>query len=198
MKSVSMSGSLRGNVGKKDAKSQRTAGMIPCVIYGGKEQLHFTVSEKSLSTILFTPDVYVVDFDLDGKKCKAIIQDVQFHPVSDKVLHVDFLEVIPGKKVKVSIPLQLTGTPKGVLRGGKLTRKFRKLAVKGLVEDIPDQISLDISKLDILQTIKISDIQVPNLEMLDPAGALVATVLSSRAVVASADEEHAGEESQES
>ncbi len=189
MKTVSMSGSLRGNVGKKDAKKNRVEGRVPCVLYGGKEQLHFVVDEKVISTILFTPETFVVEFTINEKLYKAILQDVQYHPVSDKVLHADFLEIIPGSPLKVSIPLVLTGTPKGVLRGGRLIKKFRKLRVKGLAEYIPDQIEFDISKLDILQTIKVSDIKIANLELVDPPNSLIATILSSRAVTTSGEEE---------
>ncbi|MDP2423921.1 MAG: 50S ribosomal protein L25 [Bacteroidales bacterium] len=189
MKTVSMSGSLRGNVGKKDAKKNRVEGKVPCVLYGGKEQLHFVVEEKAISTILFTPDTYLVEFVVDGKSYNAILQDVQYHPVSDVVLHADFLETVPGKAVKVSIPLVMTGTPKGVLRGGRLIKKVRKIKVKGLIEHIPDQIELDIAKLDIGSSIKASDIKLKNLEMLDPPSTLIVTVLSARAVVAETEEE---------
>jgi len=189
MKKVSMSGSLRGNVGKKDAKKARKEGLVPCVLYGGKEQLHFAIEEKAFKPVLFTPDVFLIKLEVDGKNFDVILQDVQYHPVTDSLLHADFLEVIPGKQVKVSVPVELTGTSKGVLRGGRLIKKFRKLLVKGLIEHLPEKIVVDISKLDIGDSIKISNLKLDNIEFLDPATAMVVTVRTARVVAATAEEE---------
>lgn len=190
MKTVSMSGSLRGNVGKKDAKKARKDGMVPCVLYGGKEQVHFIMEEKAFKPILFTPDAFRINLEVGGKKHDAILQDVQYHPVTDSLLHADFMEIIPGKTVKVSIPILITGVSKGVLRGGKLVKKFRKLLVKGLVENIPDNIEVDITKLEIGAAIKVSDITVKNIDLLDPPSAMVVTVRTARVLASgTADEE---------
>ena len=189
MKTVSMSGSLRGNVGKKDAKKARKEGLVPCVLYGGKEQVHFVAEERAFKQILFTPDAYLVKLDIDGNKHDVILQDVQYHPVTDVLLHADFLEVIPGKPVKVSVPVALTGTSKGVLRGGRLVQKFRKLLVKGLVEHIPEKVEVNITKLDIGDAVKVSNLKVDNIEFLDPASAMVVTIRTARVVAASAEEE---------
>lgn len=188
MKSVSMSGSLRGNVGKKDAKKARKEGMVPCVLYGGKEQLHFIIEEKAFKPLLFTPDVFQIKLNVDGKISDVILQDVQYHPVTDSLLHADFLEVIPGKPVKVSVPVNLIGSSKGVLRGGRLIKKFRKLLVKGLVENIPEQIEVDISELDIGDAIKISDLNIDDIELMDPLGAMVVAVRTARVIVSEEEE----------
>ncbi|MBE0661549.1 MAG: 50S ribosomal protein L25/general stress protein Ctc [Bacteroidales bacterium] len=189
MKTVSMSGSLRGNVGKKDAKKARKDGMVPCVLYGGKEQVHFTMTEKAFKPILFTPDAFLINLEVDGKKYDVILQDVQYHPVTDSVLHADFIEIMPGKTIKVSVPVNTVGVSKGVLRGGKLTKKFRKLLVKGLVENIPDSIDVDISKLDIGGSIKVSDVKVKNIDLLDPPSAMVVTVRTARVLALTPEEE---------
>ena len=197
MKTVSLSGSFRGNVGKKDAKKARNQGLVPCVLYGGKEQIHCLIEEKAFKPILFTPESFLIKLDVDGKTYDVILQDVQYHPVTDSLLHADFLEVVPDKPVKTAIPVILTGVSKGVLRGGRLIEKFRKLRVKGLVENIPEKIEVDITKLDIGDSIKISNLKVENIEFLDPQNAMVVTVRTAR-VVAATDEEEEEEGAEES
>lgn len=182
MKTVSMSGSLRANVGKKDAKMNRAQGKVPCVIYGGKEEIHFAVDGKDLDTIIFTPYTYLVDLDIEGKKLTATLQDVQYHPVSDKTLHADFLQVTPGKPIVVSLPIRIEGNSPGVMRGGKLVKKFRKMKVRGLAEHMPEEIVLNISNMDIEDTLRISDIKIPNIEILEVMSNLVLHVASTRAV----------------
>jgi large subunit ribosomal protein L25 len=184
MKKVSLSGSLRGNVGKKDAKAQRVAGRVPCVIYGGKNQIHFSVDETSFKPILYTPNSHLINVEVDGKEYLTILQDLQSHPVNDHILHADFLELSPGKPVIISIPIRVTGTSPGVLRGGKLIKKFRKLKVKALIEHLPDEIEVSISKLDLNQAVKVSDLKLENVEFLDVKSTVVLTVLSTRNVEA--------------
>jgi len=188
-----MSGSQRGNVGKKDAKNARKKGLVPCVLYGGNEQIHFVMEEKAFKPILFTPDVFLIKMEIEGKHHDVILQDVQYHPVSDSILHADFYQITPGKPVKVSVPVTIVGTSKGVLRGGKLVQKFRKLYVKGLVENIPDKIEVDITTLDIGGAIRVSDLKVANVEFLDPISALVVTVRTARALAAAVEEEETTE-----
>jgi large subunit ribosomal protein L25 len=183
MKSVSMSGSLRENVGKKDAKAQRAQGLIPCVIYGGKEQLQFVVEEEQFRHLIFTPEVKYVELEVDGKKFEAVVQATQWHPITDSLLHVDFLEIIDGKPIIIGIPLKLTGTSPGVLRGGKLVKKIRKITVKGLLKDIPEEILVDISNLDINDMFKVGDLVVPNLTFIENPGTLIVNVASTRNVV---------------
>ena len=182
MKSVSMSGSLRENVGKKDAKNQRGSGLIPCVLYGGEKQLPLLIEEKSFKDLIYTPEVRYVELDIEGQNYKAVVQETQFHPVTEKLLHVDFLEVIQGKPVTIEIPLRITGNSSGVMRGGKLSKRVRKLKVKGLLENIPENITVDISNLDILDTIKVEDIQLDNITIIDIPSKVVVMILSSRNV----------------
>lgn len=183
MKSVSISGSLRVNVGKKDAKAQRIAGFIPCVIYGGTEQLQFVVEETQFKNLLFTPEVKFAEVEVDGKKFNATVQATQWHPITDKLLHVDFLEVIESKPVTIGIPILIIGTSPGVLRGGKLVKKVRKLRVKGLLKDIPEVINVDISNLEINDMIKVSDLKLQNLTIVEIPNAIIISVVSTRNVV---------------
>jgi large subunit ribosomal protein L25 len=181
MKAVSISGSLRENVGKKDAKRNRRDGRIPCVVYGGKEQIHFSVDEKAFGPLIFTPHTYSVNLDIDGKQLQAIIQEVQYHKVSDSVLHVDFFEINPAKPVTLAIPVFFDGVSTGVLKGGKLIKKYRKVKVRALIENMPDEIRVDIAHLDILDSSKISDLKIENLEFLDPKNSVMAFVKPTRA-----------------
>jgi len=183
MKSVSMSGSLRENVGKKDAKAQRAQGFIPCVIYGGKEQMQFVVEETQFRHLLFTPEVKYVELEVGDKKFEAVVQATQWHPITDHLLHVDFLEVVERKPVTIGIPVMITGTSPGVLRGGKLVKKVRKLTVKGLLKDIPEMITVDISNLEINDMIKVSDLVVPNLTFVENPGTMIVNIASTRNVV---------------
>jgi large subunit ribosomal protein L25 len=183
MKSVSLSGSLRGNVGKKDAKLQRRAGQVPCVLYGGPEQIHFVASEKSFSKILVTPEVYLVNLTIDGKEYQTIFQEVQYHPVTDRLLHVDFLQVLPGKPVTIAIPVWLEGVSQGVLRGGRLVKKMRKVMIKALSTDLPDYVTIDISPLEIGDSVKVGDLKIPNVTFLDSPSNVVVGVQTARQVV---------------
>ncbi|PLW94021.1 MAG: 50S ribosomal protein L25 [Marinilabiliales bacterium] len=195
MKQVSLSGSLRENVGKKDAKKHRNEGNVPCVLYGGKEQTHFIVTELGFKKLVFTPDVFIVNLNIDGTEYKGILQDVQYHPVTDRVLHADFLEVVPNKPLIVGLPLTFEGTSPGVIRGGKMIKKMQKIRVKGLIEDMPDYILVDISKLEIGGSVKIKDIELDKLSTLDPPNSVIVRVKTARAVeeVEGVDEEE-GEE----
>ncbi len=195
MKSVSISGSLRENVGKKDAKSQRRQGMIPCVLYGGKEQKLFLVEDKQFTKLLYTPEVQYVELDIDGSVTTAIVQDTQFHPITDKLLHVDFLEVVDGKPITIDIPFKVAGTSPGVLKGGSLKKRVRKLKVRGLLEHIPECITADISNLDINQFIKVGDLSIDNLTIVDNPSKVIVIVNPTRNAVMTAEGE--GEEGEE-
>jgi large subunit ribosomal protein L25 len=195
MKTVSMSGSLRENVGKKDAKKHRREGNVPCVLYGGEEQVHFVVPEKEFKNVIFTPNTFLINLKIGENSYIAVLKDVQYHPVSDQILHVDFLQVFDDKPVAVAVPIRLTGTSKGVLKGGRLVRKYRKLTIKALPKDLPDEIVVDITKLNINDVIKIVDVSRPDIEFLDPRSSIVVAVKTQRAVAATDDEEEeAGEE----
>ena len=195
MKTVLLSGSPRENVGKKDAKKLRKEGLIPCVIYGGKEQKFFSVKEKDFTKIIHSPEVYAFELDIAGTKTMATIKEMQFHPVKDVTLHVDFLEVIEGKPVVVSLPVSIVGTSPGVLRGGKLHKKLRRLTVKGLLNNIPEKITVDISPLDIGNSIRVKDIKIENLTLLDKEASIVVGVQTARGAVAatSTEEEESSE-----
>ncbi len=194
MKKVSLSGSLRENVGKKDAKAERKKGRVPCVIYGGKEQVHFSLDAIEFKPVLHTPETYLIEINIDGKPHQVILQDVQFHPVTDSILHADFLEVTNDKPITVALPVKLKGTSPGVVQGGRLQLKIRKLRLKGLLADIPEFIELDISKLDISDSIKVRDIERENLSFIDPASSVVVMVKTARGLTA---EELAEEEAEE-
>ncbi|MBR6133056.1 MAG: 50S ribosomal protein L25 [Bacteroidales bacterium] len=194
MKSVSISGSLRENVGKKDAKAQRVQGMIPCALYGGKEQKLFVVEEKQFQKLLYTPEVNYVDLSIDGTVVKAIVQETQFHPITDKLLHVDFLEVVDGKPITIEIPFKLTGTSPGVLKGGSLKKRVRKLKVRGLLENVPEYVIADISNMDLNDMMKVADIHIDNITIVDNPSKVIVAVMPTRNSVADAAAE--GEEAE--
>jgi len=191
MKTVSLSGSLRESVGKKDARKHRREGNVPCVMYGGEKQIHFVAGEKSLGKILNTPVVSIIKLTLGDQEYQAIFQDVQYHPVTDHLLHIDFLQINPDKPVTIGVPFKLEGVPEGVLKGGKLAKKMRKLKVKALAKDLPDHIDIGISHLDIGQSVKVSDLVMENVTFLDSPSSVIVGVRTARAVV---EETPAGEE----
>ena len=194
MKSVSISGSLRENVGKKDARAQRNQGMIPCVIYGGKDQKMFVVDERQFKNLLYTPEVRYAEVNIDGDVRKAIVQETQFHAITDKLMHVDFLEVVDGKPITIEIPLKITGTSPGVLKGGLLKKRVRKLKVRGLLENIPEEIMSDISNLEINDMIKIGDVHIDNLEIVDNPNKVIIQVVPTRGSAAASEETETEEE----
>lgn len=188
MKSVSISGSLRENVGKRDAKAQRAKGMIPCVIYGGKQQYQFVVDQRQFRDLIYTPEVKYAVLDLDGKKFNAILQDAQFHAITDNLLHVDFLEVVENKPITIDIPVKVSGTSPGVLRGGKMAKKVRKLKVRGLLEHIPEYINLSIDGMEINDNLRVSDVKIDNITVVDNPGKVLISILTSRNVDETATE----------
>ncbi len=189
MKALIISGSLRENVGKKDAKMQRREAKVPCVLYGGKEQIHFVATEKDFKKLIFTPEIFIVNLQINGIEYNAILQDIQYHPVTDSILHIDFMQIFDDKPVIISIPVNFTGVAPGVLKGGKLIRKIRKLKIKALPKYLPDDIVVDISELNIAGTIKVGDLVRENIQFLDPLSSVVVTIISSRGVAG--DEEGA-------
>lgn len=198
MKKAQLSGSLRANVGKKDVASLRREGRVPCVLYGQGEQTHFSVRSVDVEKLIFSPDVYQVEISIEGgKTAMAIIQDLQMHPVKDKPVHVDFLELNDKKPVKVSLPVLTTGSPIGVMNGGKLRQPYRKLRVTGLPGDLPDSITVDVADLRIGQSIRVSEIDLGNVVFREPASAVVLGVKMARGAVDEAEEEVEGEEGAE-
>lgn len=166
MKVASLSGSPRVNVGKKDAASLRQSGQVPGVLYGGASQTHFSVNEIKLSKLVINPDVFAIDMDIDGTVTKCIIQEIQFHPVTDRIVHIDLLEIIPGKEVKVNLPLRSEGTAAGVIAGGRMETLFRRVPVMGLFENLPDAISADVSALNIGDTLRVGDLSIEGYNIL--------------------------------
>lgn len=187
MKSVSVSGSQRENVGKKDAKRLRREGLVPCVVYGGKEQIQFSAPEEAFKDLVYTPEACLVSLDINGKIIPALLQDVQFHPVSDHILHADFLQIFEDKPVKIDVPIKFTGNSPGVIKGGKLTQKLRNLKIKGLPGDLPDFVEISISKLNIGDSIKVGQVTVNKIEFLDPANSVIVLVKSTRAAGAAVE-----------
>jgi large subunit ribosomal protein L25 len=195
MKTVKLSGSPRENVGKKDAKAQRKAGRVPCVLYGGIEQVHFSLEERQFTPVVFTPDAMFLEIELGDKMYRAILQDIQYHPVTDKILHADFLALHDDKEVTLNIPVKTTGTSKGVLRGGKLIKRLRKLPVRALPANMPESITLDITKLDIGNAIKIKDISITDVTILsNPFNTVVSVKTARGAAGADEDTEEGAEE----
>lgn len=189
MKTVSLSGSLRENVGSKDAKNLRKEARVPGVLYGNGGNIHFHVKETELNKLVFTPEVNFVNVELDGKEYKAIFKEIQFHPVTDRITHFDLLAVVDDKLVTIALPVKLTGNSPGVLNGGKLTQNYRKLKVKALAKDLPDFITLDISKLRIGMSIRLGAIDIPNVTVLGDMRDVAVSIKTSRNAVADALEE---------
>ena len=174
MKTVQLSGSLRANVGKKDASSLRSAGLVPCVLYGQGQQTHFSVKQVAIEKIVYSPDVYQVELNIDGKTAVGIIQELQQHPTKDTIQHVDFLELNETKSIRIKLPVRLAGSSPGVMAGGKLMLVFRNLQCVGLSKDLPEAIILDISKLNIGGAIRVNTINIPGITFLDPASLISA------------------------
>ncbi|MFO7613069.1 MAG: 50S ribosomal protein L25 [Bacteroidales bacterium] len=193
MKTVSMSGSPRESVGKKDAKRQRAEGRVPCVLYGGEEQVHFSAGEKAFHKILHSPDTFFINLTIGEKSYRCILKDIQFHPVSDSILHADFYEVSDDKPITLHIPVKLTGTAPGVIKGGSLVKQFRKLPVEALPGDMPEAIVLNIGKLEILDKILISQIPQDKFMILERPEKYAVMVKVTR-VAASTETEEEGEE----
>ncbi len=194
MKSVALSGNNRAEKGSSKSNILRKEEKVPCVIYGGKENIHFSVNEILFGKIVHSPEVYFIDLDIDGKKFKAIIKAVQYHPVTDRPIHVDFLEVSENKALTVSIPVKLNGSSRGVLNGGKLRMVTRKLKISGLPNAIPEAIEIDITNLKIGQSIKVGEINVDGLAFLDASNAVVVAVKRSRVAAGAEEEDEEGEE----
>ena len=202
MKSASLSGSLRENVGKKDAVSLRKSGQVPGVLYGDGNQSHFSVDEIKLSKLVVNPDVFAIDLDIDGTESKCIIQEVQFHPVTDRIVHIDLLKVIDGKPVKVNVPLRSQGKAEGVIAGGRLVTIFRRVPVQGLLENLPDAINADVSSLNIGDGLRVKDLNIEGCEILLNESVLLfacrrTRVAMSLETTAEGGEELEGEEGEE-
>ena len=181
MNTIELQGQLRTELGKKAANALRKEDKVPCVLYGGKENISFAVERTALKDVVFTDKFNVVKIDVDGKKVDAILKDVDFHPINDRPLHVDFQELVPGTPVKVQIPVKLTGFAKGVKNGGKLELTLRTLAVKAVPEDLVSEIELDVTPLGLGKSLKVRDLKT-DLEVMNPGGIPIAKVIIPRAM----------------
>ena len=177
MKSVSISAEKRVDLGKKEAKALRAAGKVPCVVYGGEKIQHFAATEIAFNNLVYTPNVYAVAIDIEGNTVNALIKDIQFHPVTDRIIHVDFIELTPGKEVNTEIPVVINGNAIGVRNGGKLRKTLRKLSVRSTPENLPDAIMLDITDMKIGEKIYVRDIDADKFDILTSGNAVVVAVL---------------------
>jgi large subunit ribosomal protein L25 len=188
MKTIEVKVSLRKGTGKKDAKSLRKNKQVPCVLYGGKENVHFYTEERNFKDLVYTNHVYVVHLNIEGKVYKAIMKEIQFHPVSDIINHIDFVEVSSDKPIIVELPVEITGNSVGIRAGGKLRQRKRYVKVKGLIEHLPDSLVIDISDLDIGQSVLAGDLNYPNVTNLEMPRALIVGVISARAAAKGMEE----------
>ena len=184
MKTVSLSGSPRANVGKTDAAALRAKGMVPCVIYGSGEQIHFSADIRHFREIIFTPETNLVNVEVNGKTYKTVLQEAQYHKINDRLIHADFLQVSEDKPVTVHLPVKTNGVSEGVKAGGKLNIKLRKLKVRGLISKLPEYIDLNIEKLVIGKSISAGDINIDGISLLHPKNISVVSVDTTRNVVA--------------
>jgi large subunit ribosomal protein L25 len=182
MKTIAISGSRRENVGKRDAKSLRYEGNVPAVLYGGKEQIHLSVSRTDLNEAIYTPEANFVNITVDGTSYNAIIKDTQFHPLTDLLIHVDFLQLVDDKEVLMEIPVKLTGTYPGVKMGGKLVQKLRKLRVKALPKNMPQVVEVSISKLEVGNLFRVRDLQATDYVITNTPEDTIVSVGMSRAL----------------
>ena len=190
MKAITIKGSERESVGKKASKALRNAGKVPCVVYGGEKPLHFAADELAFRDLVYTPNAHTVVVDMEGgKKVKAVMQDIQFHPVTDSILHIDFYQLFDDKEVTMDIPVRLKGISPGVRNGGRLLFRKRKLAIKALPDNLPDFFDVDISKLKIGDNILVESLLKDDFTILHPDNTVVVQVKTARAAVVVETEE---------
>ena len=188
MKSITIEGSERESVGKKATKALRDAGMVPCVIYGGSQPVHFAADERAFKNLVYTPNAHTVEVVLAGKKYNAILQDIQFHPVSDRINHIDFFQLSDDKEIIMEVPVSVVGTSPGVLLGGVLRLNQRRLKVKALPKYLPDFVEANISELQMGNKLYVTKIETNNFKLMHPDNTVVAQVRISRAAMKAAQE----------
>ncbi len=188
MKTIEIKGSFRTELGKKSSKEIRKTGNVPCVIYGKEKNIHFYAHENSFKNLVYTHEAHLVKLSIDDKEYRAVLKDMQFHPVKDNILHADFIEVFDNKPVVINIPIKVSGDSVGVIAGGKLSIKRRNLKVKGLAIDLPEALPIDITNLKIHEGIKVGELSYDKIELLDPKKSMVLTIATSR-VAQKTDEE---------
>ena len=188
MKSITIKGSERESVGKKATKAVRDAGMVPCVIYGGNQPVHFVADERAFKDLVYTPNAHTVVVELNGTSYNVIMQDIQFHPVSDKILHIDFFQLSDDKEIIMEVPVKITGTSPGVLLGGVLRLNQRRLKVKALPKNLPDFVEANISELQMGNKLYVTKIETNNFKLMHPDNTVVCQVRISRAAMKAAQE----------
>lgn len=182
MKTLRIAASKRENTGKTDSRDRRREGLVPCNVYGNGQNLHLLADERQLNKLIHTPEVMVVELELEnGPVIKAVVTETQFHPVTDNLLHLDFVEVTDDKPVKVKLPVRLVGNSAGVKAGGKLKIVMRKLFVQGLIKDLPDYIDIDITPLEIGQSMRVRDLNIPGIKFLESPNNVIVNVAATRA-----------------
>ena len=186
MKSITIKGSERESVGKSATKALRNAGLVPCVLYGGDQTVHFSAEEIAFKNLVYTPNAHTVVIDLGDKKFNAVLQDIQVHPVSDKILHIDFFQLFDDKEITIEVPVRVTGTSPGVLGGGVLRLNQRKLKVKALPANLPDYVDADISELEMGSKLYVTKVGSDAYKLLHPDNTVVAQVRISRAAMKAA------------
>ena len=186
MKTFELKGEIRADLGKKAARAYRREGLIPCVVYGGQENenICFAVKNNDVRNLVYTPEVYLVNLDLGEKKLMCVVREVQFHPVKDTIIHMDFLRVFKDVPLTIALPVRLEGLAAGVKAGGRLALVMRKLKVKGMVADLPDELVVNVEKLEVGKSIQVGDISYENLEILNPKDVVICRVQSIRAMLA--------------
>jgi large subunit ribosomal protein L25 len=188
MKSITIKGSERESVGKVATKALRNAGLVPCVLYGGNQAVHFSAEVMAFKNLVYTPNAHTVVIDLGKKSYNAILQDIQVHPVSDKILHIDFFELFDDKEITMEVPVKIVGTSPGVLLGGDLRLNTRKLKVKALPKNLPDFIEADISQLEMGNKLYVTKVASPNYKIMHPDNTVICQVKISRAAMKAAQE----------
>ncbi len=181
MKTLVVKGQKREALGKKDAKSLRSQELVPAVLYGSGEPMHFSVPFSEMRQVVYSPGVFLIDVEIDGTVYHAMMQDIQWHAVEEQILHIDFLKIEEGKKIKIDVPVKVKGLAKGIKAGGKLKTNLRRLKVKALAKDLPDNIEIDVTKLAIGQSIKVGDLSLKDIEILDKKSNVVVAVTITRA-----------------
>jgi len=188
MKTIEIKGSFRNEVGKKSAREIRKTGNVPCIIYGKENNINFSTRESSFRNLVYTHEAHLVNLDIEGKNFKAVLHDMQFHPVTDKILHADFVQIFDNKPIVMDVPVVITGDSAGVKAGGKLSIKKRTLKIKGLADNLPDHLEVDVTELKIHHSIKVGDLAFEKIELLDPKIATIVTVSTSRVALKTEEE----------
>ncbi len=197
MKTLAISAKLRNGTGKKDSKALRNQGNVPCVLYGGEKQVCFYAHENDFRNLVYTPEVFIVEFDIEGEKYRTVMQDLQFHPVTEKLLHLDFLQIFDDKEVTVTIPVHLKGNAVGIRDGGILSFRRRKIITRAIPSNLPDYIEINIEDVEIGQSIFIKDLRDERYTFLAPDNAVVVGVRIARELIIEEEEEIEGEEGAE-